>query len=352
MREAMYGWMTLHLKGEGDGSPIAEREQKPPIPRSCAATRATADRRTMSPCRVLRRREAREMLKRKPSPDHADFWNSEAFMMREGLERVLGHDPQECPLVLKVTDLPGGSRLLEFDTEPGLRIAAIHLASESKRWAIVVDPAGMEKAAAGEHATALQAAGWNVVCVDLRACGRTAVAGDTIGKAPDHNSAEWAMWIGRPLLGQWAYDVRRTADALLASIEGIPDELAVVGIGTGGLIALVAAAQDEALVHVGIADALGSFVSDVPYQGQRLGLMAPGILRQVGDVSHLAALIAPRRLLIAGPVAGSGQAIEGKDQEAQFSYVRNIYNMRQGKEKLLVTGKLEAKDFAAEFAKP
>ena len=24
MREAMYGWMTLHLKGEGDGSPIAE----------------------------------------------------------------------------------------------------------------------------------------------------------------------------------------------------------------------------------------------------------------------------------------------------------------------------------------
>ena len=24
MREAMYGWMTLQLKGEGDGSPVAE----------------------------------------------------------------------------------------------------------------------------------------------------------------------------------------------------------------------------------------------------------------------------------------------------------------------------------------
>ena len=24
MREAVYGWMTLHLKGEGDGAPVAE----------------------------------------------------------------------------------------------------------------------------------------------------------------------------------------------------------------------------------------------------------------------------------------------------------------------------------------
>src|SRR5205085_1289518 len=153
----------------------------------------------------------------------------------------------------------------EFNTEPGLRITATHLPGTSKRWAIVVDPAGMEKSAAGEHAAALHDAGWNVVCVDLRACGRTAVAGDTIGRAPDHNSAEWAMWIGRPLLGQWAYDVRRAADASLASIEGVPDELAVVGIGAGGLIALVAAAQDEALVRVGMTDSLGSYVSEAPY---------------------------------------------------------------------------------------
>jgi hypothetical protein len=32
MREAMYGWMTKHLKGEGDGSPIPEPEIKPEEP--------------------------------------------------------------------------------------------------------------------------------------------------------------------------------------------------------------------------------------------------------------------------------------------------------------------------------
>jgi hypothetical protein len=79
--------------------------------------------------------------------------------------------------------------------------------------------------------------------------------------------------------------------------------------------------------------------------------MVPGMVRHVGDVAHLAALVAPRRLLIAGPVDGSGQPIEDKDRDAQFSYPRNIYNMRQGKEKLVVTGKLAAKEFAAEFTK-
>lgn len=350
MREAMYGWMTLHLKGEGDGSPIAEREQKllnPEELRCYPGESRQADYLTIP---RFAAREAREILKRKPTPDHLDFWKSEAFMMREGLQRVLGADPPPTPLNLTVDRMQNGDRWLLFDTEPNVRITALRRPADSKRWVILVDHAGVDKAAGSDHAAELRAAGWNVVCVDLRACNRTAVTGDAIGNAPDHNSAEWSMWIGRPLLGQWAYDVRRTAAALLASIEGVPDELAVVGVGTGGLVALVAAAQDEALVRVGITDSLSSYVSEMPYQGQRLGLMAPSILRQVGDVAHLASLVAPRRLLIAGPVDGGGQAVEDKDREAQFSYLRSIYSM-QGKEKLLVTGKLAAKDFAAEFTK-
>jgi dienelactone hydrolase len=350
MREAMYGWMTLHLKGEGDGSPIAEREQhllKPEELRCWPGDSRAADFVTLP---RFAAREAQAILKRKPTPDHLDFWDSEAFMMREGLEKVLGNDPEDCPLALKVTDMAGGRRLLEFDSEPGLRIAATHLAGDSKQWVIVVDPAGMESAVAGEHAKALQAAGWNVVCVDLRAIGRTAVAGDSVGRrAPDHNSAEWSLWIGRPLVGQWAYDVRRTQEALLQSIEGVPDEVAVVGLGTGGLAALLAAAQEESLVRVGTVGALATFVSDVPYEGQRLGLMVPSILRQVGDVPHLAALVAPRRLLISAPINGAGQEIGEKEWEAHFNYPHRIYSIRRSREKFVVTEQLAAKAFAEKF---
>ena len=36
MREAMYGWMTLHLKGEGKGNPIPEPELKAGRPRNAS----------------------------------------------------------------------------------------------------------------------------------------------------------------------------------------------------------------------------------------------------------------------------------------------------------------------------
>ena len=60
-------------------------------------------------------------------------------------------------------------------------------------------------------------------------------------------------------------------------------------------MALSAGAVDPRITHVAAVDTLASYVSDVPYQGQRLGVIAPGILREVGDVAHLAALCAPRR---------------------------------------------------------
>jgi len=350
MREAMYGWMTLHLKGEGDGSPVSEPAIKTNDPEELRCY--PGDTRLADYVTIPRfaANEARDLIRQKPTPDHVEFWESEAFMIREGLERVLGPDPEECPLNLQVTEMVGGTRLLEFDTEPDLQIAATHLPGETKRWALVVDPAGMEKAAAGNHAKALQSAGWNVLCIDLRACGRTAVAGDAIGRAPDHNSAEWSLWIGRPLLGQWSYDVRRAIPALLGSIEGVPEELVVVGIGQGGLIALLAAAQENTIERVAMVDSLASYVAEVPFQGQRLGLMAPGIVRQAGDVPHLAALVAPRPLLIAGPIDGAGNAIPDKLWDDHFAYPRKIYQILRGREKLVITAKIEATEFATKFA--
>ncbi len=54
---------------------------------------------------------------------------------------------------------------------------------------------------------------------------------------------------------------------------------------------------------------LASFLTEVPFEGQRLGVLAPGIVRAVGDVPQLAALIAPRPLVIVGGVAGNGQPL-------------------------------------------
>jgi hypothetical protein len=41
--------------------------------------------------------------------------------------------------------------------------------------------------------------------------------------------------------------------------------------------------------------------------------MAHGIVRHVGDVADLAALVAPRRVVIAGAVAGNGKALSREE---------------------------------------
>jgi hypothetical protein len=62
--------------------------------------------------------------------------------------------------------------------------------------------------------------------------------------------------------------------------------------------------------RVAAVGALASYVSDEPYRGQRLGVIVPRILLDMGDVPHLAALVAPRRVVIVGGVSGGGQGLD------------------------------------------
>ena len=70
---------------------------------------------------------------------------------------------------------------------------------------------------------------------------------------------------------------------------------------------------------------LNSFISDVPYEGQRLGTIVPGILRDLGDVEHLAAMIAPRKLVIAGGVNGEGHKLSAPAVQNSFQYTKRVY---------------------------
>ena len=63
----------------------------------------------------------------------------------------------------------------------------------------------------------------------------------------------------------------------------------------------------------------------MPYEKQLLGIMAPNILREVGDVPHLAALVAPRRLTIVGAVHGNGKALTADELEQNFKFIRRGY---------------------------
>jgi len=101
MREAMYGWMTRHLKGEGDGSPIAEPkfETEEAEALRCFPGESRPDNFVTLP--KFAAAEGQKILSRRAIPDHAQQWQTDQMLMREALPRVLGGMPKRTPLSVK-----------------------------------------------------------------------------------------------------------------------------------------------------------------------------------------------------------------------------------------------------------
>ena len=331
MREAMYGWMTRFLKEEGDGSPIAEPEFQTEDPETLRCYPGETRPKSFVTLPQFAAAQSRDVLSNRVIPDHREHWASEAQLMHESLaEGILGEFPMPGPLnvsVDKESNAPG--RVIKFDSEPGITLRARHEPGDAKprRLALLLDLESSDHAIAHPLATALKAARWDILTCDLRATGPLAPPHDNIGQAPDHNSAQWSIWTGRPLLGQWIWDIHRLLDALNEADPAAPRHVAAVGLGPAGIVALAAAAMEPRIMQVAAVGTLVSFISDVPYRDQRMGIIVPGMLRSVGDVPHLASLVEPRTLVIAGSVTSAGAPLPQDQLERQFEYTRSIYRL-------------------------
>ena len=334
MREAMYGWMTRHLKGTGDGSPLPDPEIKTEEPESlrCFPGDSRPDDYMTIP--RFAAAEGRRLLEDRKNPESLDAWKTERVTRTKSLESVLGGTTSPSAKATAGVEITEGeTAIVSFTSEPGVMLTILLRGvpetpqpPKVNRLALLLDlEQSADKTLGGDLANKLLADGWAVAVPELRAVGRFALPSDKIGHAPDHNTAEWSLWIGRPLLGQWTWDVRRALDVLSGQFEKLPPEIMLVGNSTAGPVALCAAALDERITHAVTINSLASYVTNEPYRNQRLGLMVPGILRDVGDISHIAALIAPRTVTIVGGVTGGGQAIHGDDLVKQFRATQEVF---------------------------
>lgn len=332
MREAMYGWMARHLKGEGNGDPISESAittEDPELLR-CFPGESRPDDYVTIP--RFAAREAEKLVARIAAPMTAPAWQAQSATLRQNLRVRLHGGTGDLPAsppkpVVNVTTDASG-RAITFEPESGIVLAGRQEPADPRprKLAVLLDLEGAEKAAASDIARGLRAAGWSLVTLDLRATGKLAWPKDRVGRAPDHTTAEWAIWIGRPLLGQWVVDLHRLLDGLQAD-GALPREVALVGVGPAGVVATCAAALDERISRVVTIGSLASYVSDQPYENQRLGIMVPMILRDVGDIAHLAALVAPRPFLAVAAVKGDGASLDGPSLEENFRFTRRVYEL-------------------------
>ena len=297
MREAMYGWMKLRAGGRRGrlanrraGDHDRGPRDPPLLPRQLPARRLDDDP-------PVRGRAGEEAARSQAGRERCRPVAANPYRLLQGADRDrLRRVP--AGLTRCAPGRGGGrgaARVIHFQPEPGLNLTARVEAGKSPGapLAIVLDLEGARKAAASGLAEEVRRAGWELVTLDLRTTGTLAGPKDRAAGIVDHNPAQWGIWLGRPLLGQWALDVQRLLDTLERVDNGLPPQVAVIGEGPAGLVALAAGAVDQRITKVAAVRTLASYRTDVPYEGQRLGLMAPGILRHVGDVADLAALVAP-----------------------------------------------------------
>jgi hypothetical protein len=77
-----------------------------------------------------------------------------------------------------------------------------------------------------------------------------------------------------------------------------------------------------------------------------MGLLAPGILR-VGDIPHLAAVCAPRRLLVSGGITPQGTKVKEKQLQEAYAFTAGIYKLHKKADRLTVAEEVAADDLAA-----
>jgi dienelactone hydrolase len=353
MRETMYGWMTRWLKNEGPGKPIPEpkHEIEKPEDLSCFPDKVRPKGFLFPPSFAARAGRALVAKAHGTLPAHVEDWESTAVFMRSELRKhVFGDFPKAPKPDAKLGPTAALNGILTtpitLSPEPHLPLHALVRVKEKKGRVpacVLLHLDGKEEALKHPLAAALLEKGYSVIAPDLRATGTTRPERDTIAGAPDHNSAEHALWIGRPLLGQWVFDVSCLLDWMALQPGLDKKQFSIAGIGQAGIVALCAGGLlDGRITSVTSIGAPVTYITEEAYgPGTRMGLLAPGILG-VGDIPHLAALNAPRKLVIAEGVTPQGKKLSEKEMTTAFGFTQLIYKLHKAGEKLRVVEKTEA----------
>ena len=77
-----------------------------------------------------------------------------------------------------------------------------------------------------------------------------------------------------------------------------------------------------------------------------MGLLTPGILK-VADIPHLAALSAPRKLVIAGGMSPQGKKLTEKDLKEAYAYTSAMYKVLGAERRLRIEGEMSALEITA-----
>jgi hypothetical protein len=311
----------------------------------------------LSPTQYTQRETAALVAKLPPPPATLAEWEARREVLAVQVREVLGVDPgPPAASVAVVGEFEvAGSRVrkLVIEPEPGIRVPMLLFAPANGvrpngRLVVLLHHLGMATATASARRAALLGEGAWVLCLDLRGMGETRYNGESGGYMGfrDLDMAMGALKLGETLAGYWVRDLL-AGIAAARQVIGQPVRVAVEGERETGFVAMLAAGQSEALEAVRADGLLASYASPKGYgltfaysdennskdvRNRALGgygTMVPGIpgILRVADIPQLAALVAPRRLSVEGPMWASADPLTASEVEREFAWTRQVYEL-------------------------
>ncbi len=159
-----------------------------------------------------------------------------------------------------------------------------------------------------------------------------------------------SLRIGKTPLGQRILDVKKAVDYLAMRDEVDEARISAIGHGLGGLIVLYTAAVDERIASVAATRSLLSYEAVVENElyTHRFPTFAPGLLRDF-DLPEVAALIAPRPLLLVNPVDQVHRIAPPSDVERTYQPTATAYKLVGNSTNFVLARSLTAHETAEQY---
>ena len=281
---------------------------------------------------------------RKAPASAADLDNFRRQMMNS-LRGFLHHDKAEQPLAVRhVGTTPRRGYLIEqveFLSEPGIYIPTWVMIPENRRPPfaplIYVNDVGMQHRPIGMEFGLLEKMvlkGHLVIAADLRGIGDTDPEREarregtpSRGLFSTETGMAYLAWLmDKSLLGMRVLDLTRTVDYALSRQDVDGTGVAVVGSGMGATWTLFAAALDSRIRSAVCDGGLLSYrtITGADHHAHDASIFIPGVLKEF-DLSHVAALVAPRRLVFISPVNHLKRAVPLSLARQAYEFTRRTF---------------------------
>jgi cephalosporin-C deacetylase-like acetyl esterase len=273
------------------------------------------------------------------TPADPEGWRSWRRQMLERIRAKLGVTSESAPLqprTLRRSEQESfGDERVVFFSDPGVYVPAVLLLPAATRRAPAIvfinDEAKSADAAAERYWLPLVRSGYAVLAIDPRGTGETSegpVPREYRGflTGPDASLFYGAIRAGTTIPGMRVRDVLAACAFLESRTEIDPTKLGVLGVGSGGTLAMFAASLDARFKVAVSSGSLLSFdaIAASETSTHRLTELVPGALCSF-DLPDIASLVAPRSLVLANLVDAAHRRVDPSLARDTYAWTTQAY---------------------------